>query len=130
MPLWIKSRRLRRNNAFSAVTNRAIEPLLEAANVGNATRLLDVATGPGTLAAKAAERGARVIGKCYPKNIAAFVSTCRTRRNHRNTKISDLQQLGSCPPINTDRVFGTHKACIPVQPSLPIVAISMTLPSA
>jgi cyclopropane fatty-acyl-phospholipid synthase-like methyltransferase len=78
------------------VTNRAIEPLLEAANVGNATRLLDVATGPGTLAAKAAERGARVIGKCYPKNIAAFVSTCRTRRNHRNTKISDLQQLGSC----------------------------------
>jgi ubiquinone/menaquinone biosynthesis C-methylase UbiE len=28
----------------------------------NGTRLLDVATGPGTVAAKAAERGARVIG--------------------------------------------------------------------
>jgi len=50
------------HDAFSAVTNRAIEPLLKAANVGNGTRLLDVATGPGTLAAKAAERGARVIG--------------------------------------------------------------------
>jgi len=49
-------------DAFSAVTNRAIEPLLKAAYVGNGTRLLDVATGPGTLAAKAAERGARVIG--------------------------------------------------------------------
>jgi SAM-dependent methyltransferase len=49
-------------DAFSAVTNRAIEPLLKAAHVGNGTRLLDVATGPGTLAAKAAERGARVIG--------------------------------------------------------------------
>jgi hypothetical protein len=45
-------------DAFSAVTNRAIEPLLKAAHVGNGTRLL----GPGTLAAKAAERGARVIG--------------------------------------------------------------------
>ena len=49
-------------DAFSAVANRAIEPLLKAAHVGNGTRLLDVATGPGTLAAKAAERGARVIG--------------------------------------------------------------------
>ena len=49
-------------DAFSAVTNGAIEPLLKAAHVGNGTRLLDVATGPGTLAAKAAERGARVIG--------------------------------------------------------------------
>src|SRR5215510_13733468 len=50
------------HGAFSAVTNRAIEPLLKATDVGNGTRLLDVATGPGTLAAKAAERGARVIG--------------------------------------------------------------------
>src|SRR5215469_5240445 len=49
-------------DAFSAVTNRAIEPLLKAGHVGNGTRLLDVATGPGTLAAKAAECGARVIG--------------------------------------------------------------------
>jgi ubiquinone/menaquinone biosynthesis C-methylase UbiE len=49
-------------DAFSAVTDRAIEPLLKATCVENETRLLDVATGPGTLAAKAAERGARVIG--------------------------------------------------------------------
>jgi len=34
-------------DAFSAVTNRAIEPLLKAARVGNGTRPLDVATGPG-----------------------------------------------------------------------------------
>ena len=34
-------------DAFSAVTNSAIEPLLKAAHVGNGTRLLDVATGPG-----------------------------------------------------------------------------------
>ena len=48
------------HDAFSAVTDRAIEPLLKATCVENETRLLDVATGPGTLAAKAAERGARV----------------------------------------------------------------------
>ena len=45
------------HDAFSTVTDRAIEPLLAAAHVGDGTRLLDVATGPGTLAAKAAERG-------------------------------------------------------------------------
>jgi SAM-dependent methyltransferase len=50
------------HDAFSAVTNRAMEPLLKAAEVSDGMRLLDVATGPGTLAAKAAERGARVIG--------------------------------------------------------------------
>jgi 2-polyprenyl-3-methyl-5-hydroxy-6-metoxy-1,4-benzoquinol methylase len=48
------------HDAFSA--NRAIEPLLKAAHVEHGTRLLDVATGPGTLAANAAERGAHVIG--------------------------------------------------------------------
>jgi len=49
-------------DAFSVVTNRAIEPLLKAAAVSDGSRLLDVATEPGTLAAKAAERGARVTG--------------------------------------------------------------------
>jgi len=50
------------HDAFSAVTNRAVEPLLKAAHVAKGSRLLDVATGPGTLAAKAAEHGARTIG--------------------------------------------------------------------
>lgn len=48
------------NSAFAAVTDRAIEPLLDAARVGPGSRLLDVASGPGRLAAKAAARGARV----------------------------------------------------------------------
>jgi ubiquinone/menaquinone biosynthesis C-methylase UbiE len=50
------------HDAFSIVSNRAIERLLDAAHVNAGTRLLDVASGPGTLAAKAAERGAAVIG--------------------------------------------------------------------
>jgi len=49
-------------DAFSTVTDRAIEPLLDAAGVGSGTRLLDVASGPGTLTGKAAARGAHATG--------------------------------------------------------------------
>jgi SAM-dependent methyltransferase len=43
------------------VTSRFAEPLLDAANVTGGTRVLDVATGPGHVAARAAERGASVV---------------------------------------------------------------------
>jgi SAM-dependent methyltransferase len=44
------------------VTSRFAGPLLDAANVTRGTRVLDVATGPGYVAAQAAERGASVVG--------------------------------------------------------------------
>ena len=47
---------------FGAVTGRLVEPLLDAAHVGQDTRVLDIATGPGYVAAEAAGRGARVWG--------------------------------------------------------------------
>ena len=47
---------------FGSITTELIEPLLDAAAVGPDTRVLDVATGPGYVAARAAERGARVVG--------------------------------------------------------------------
>jgi ubiquinone/menaquinone biosynthesis C-methylase UbiE len=47
---------------FGGITGRVIEPLLAAASVGVGTRVLDVATGPGWVAAQAAERGASVVG--------------------------------------------------------------------
>jgi SAM-dependent methyltransferase len=47
---------------FAAVTGIAIEPLLDAACVGAGSRLLDIASGPGDVAARAAERGATVVG--------------------------------------------------------------------
>lgn len=48
---------------FTTVTNYAIEPLLDAASVRAGTRVLDVATGPGDVAFRAATRGASsVIG--------------------------------------------------------------------
>jgi len=47
---------------FAAVTALATNPLLDAVRLRPATRLLDVATGPGALAAAAASRGARPVG--------------------------------------------------------------------
>ena len=44
------------------VTSRAAEPLVDAVGVGAGARFLDVATGPGYVAAEAARRGAETIG--------------------------------------------------------------------
>jgi SAM-dependent methyltransferase len=47
---------------FVPITVRLIGPLLDAAGVAAGAQALDVATGPGYVAAAAAERGASVIG--------------------------------------------------------------------
>jgi SAM-dependent methyltransferase len=47
---------------FGAITTRVVGPLLDAAAVGPGARVLDVATGPGYVAAEAAARGAFVLG--------------------------------------------------------------------
>lgn len=50
------------DDAFTTLTSQAAEPLLDAAGVGAGSRVLDVATGPGMVAAAAATRGADVVG--------------------------------------------------------------------
>jgi SAM-dependent methyltransferase len=47
---------------FGEITGRLVEPLLDAAAVTAGTRMLDLATGPGYVAARGAERGASVVG--------------------------------------------------------------------
>jgi SAM-dependent methyltransferase len=47
---------------FGHITGSLVEPLLDAAAVGAGQRVLDVATGPGYAAGRAAERGATVVG--------------------------------------------------------------------
>ncbi len=47
---------------FTPITGRLFGPLLDAVGVVPGTRLLDVATGPGHLPARAAERGAVPVG--------------------------------------------------------------------
>lgn len=50
------------HHAFGDLTGQAIGPLLDAAGAGPGVRLLDVATGPGYVAAAAAARGAGAVG--------------------------------------------------------------------
>ncbi len=59
---------------FGPITTRLVEPLLDAAAVGPGIRALDVASGPGYVAAKAAERGATTTGV---DNAEAMISIAR-----------------------------------------------------
>jgi ubiquinone/menaquinone biosynthesis C-methylase UbiE len=59
---WNEGRAEPYHHGISTITTRAIDPLLDAAGVGHGTRMLDLATGPGYAAARAAERGAQPIG--------------------------------------------------------------------
>lgn len=47
---------------FGPITGRIVDPLLDDAKVGRGSRVLDVATGPGYVAARARQRGAAVVG--------------------------------------------------------------------
>ncbi|MBL9016354.1 MAG: methyltransferase domain-containing protein [Myxococcales bacterium] len=47
---------------FGPITSQVVEPLLDAVRAGRGSRVLDVATGPGYVAGRAAARGATVTG--------------------------------------------------------------------
>ncbi len=49
-------------DGFGPLVAKAIEPLLDAVEVGRGHRVLDVGTGPGLVAASATERGADAVG--------------------------------------------------------------------
>ncbi len=50
------------DNSFGSLTNQMIQPLLNAVNSETGTKILDIATGPGYVAAGAAKRQCQVIG--------------------------------------------------------------------
>jgi SAM-dependent methyltransferase len=58
-------------DTFGTLTAQTTEPLLDAAGVGTGARVLDVATGPGYVAAAAAARGARVVGLDFSPSMIA-----------------------------------------------------------
>jgi ubiquinone/menaquinone biosynthesis C-methylase UbiE len=77
-------------DAFSAVTNRAIEPLLDAAQVREGTKLLDVASGPGTLAGRAAQRRAIVVGTDIAPSMVALARELHPTLCFREASAEDL----------------------------------------
>ena len=58
-------------DAFDRFTTQAIEPLLNAVGAGPGVRLLDVACGPGWLAAAAVKRDASVVGIDFAESVLA-----------------------------------------------------------
>jgi ubiquinone/menaquinone biosynthesis C-methylase UbiE len=59
---WNAGRAEPYHHGIAGITRRAIDPLLDATGVAAGMRVLDVATGPGYVAARAAERGADAVG--------------------------------------------------------------------
>ena len=57
------------------VTSRVAESLLDAVGAGRGTRLLDVATGPGYVASRAAARGGEPVGLDFSETMLAHART-------------------------------------------------------
>jgi ubiquinone/menaquinone biosynthesis C-methylase UbiE len=75
---------------YAPITGRLVEPLLDAAAVGPGTRVLDVATGAGCLAAGAARRGASVIGIDIDESM---VQLARRRHPELDVRQADAEAL-------------------------------------
>ena len=75
---------------MGVVTARFVDPLLDAAGVQAGTRLLDVACGPGTLAARAATRGAEPVGIDLADGMLALA---RARHPELQFVRGDVEQL-------------------------------------
>lgn len=75
---------------WGAVTSQLVEPLLELVRVGPGTRVLDVASGPGYVAAEAARRGATVSGVDVAE---AMVARARAEHPGIEFRRADAQSL-------------------------------------
>jgi ubiquinone/menaquinone biosynthesis C-methylase UbiE len=80
----------RYHDAFAAVTMQAVAPLLDAVRAGPGVRLLDLASGPGYVAAAAARRGASVLGVDFS---AAMVNEARRRHEGIQYEEDDAERL-------------------------------------
>ena len=63
------------HEAFGHLTLQAVEPLLDAAAVKRRIKFLDIASGPGYVAAAAAKRGATVLGVDFAAGMVAQAQT-------------------------------------------------------
>jgi SAM-dependent methyltransferase len=78
------------HEAFGQLTPQAIEPLLDAARVKRGMAFLDIASGPGYVAAAAAKRGAVVLGVDFS---AAMVAHAKTLHDDVEFREGDAEEL-------------------------------------
>lgn len=78
------------DDAFGALTRQTAAPLLDAAGVSAGNRVLDVATGPGPVAAAAAARGADVTGLDFS---AAMLAEAKRRQPSIAFREGDAEAL-------------------------------------
>jgi SAM-dependent methyltransferase len=69
---WAAKDVARYDDVAGRVTSQVADRLLDAVGAAPGTRLLDVATGPGYVAARAAERGADVVGVDFSEAMLTF----------------------------------------------------------
>jgi SAM-dependent methyltransferase len=77
-------------NQLGAITARIAEPLLDAAGVRHDMRVLDVATGPGYVAERAATRGANPIGVDISDGM---LELARSRQPELDFRWADAEEL-------------------------------------
>lgn len=75
-PIWNRGAETY-TDAFAGTVDKGVTPTLDRAGVVRGTRVLDVATGPGILAAAAAKRGATATGVDFAEDMIAVA-----RRTH------------------------------------------------
>ena len=75
---------------FTPITALAIQPLLDAAGAGAGSKLIDIATGPGSVAAKASRLGASCIGVDLSPEMIALA-----RRSHPDIdfRVAEVEHL-------------------------------------
>jgi ubiquinone/menaquinone biosynthesis C-methylase UbiE len=105
------------------ITGRLVEPLLDAVAAGRGVRLLDVATGPGYAAARAAERGASVIGVDISREMIALASTLHPQLEFRAASAEALP----FPDDSFDAVVGNFALLHLARPELAAAEFSRVL---
>ena len=78
------------HNFFAPITALAVTLLLDAARVGPDSKLLDVATGSGVLAAVAAGRGAQVVGVDLAPNMVVLAASLHPDLEFREADVEAL----------------------------------------
>ncbi len=88
-PLWNRSAAAYAD-VFRGCVNQAIEPMLDAAGIVAGSRVLDVATGPGIIAAAALQRGATAKGIDFAENMIAVAQEKYPSIDFRVADAADL----------------------------------------